>query len=91
MAYLLSALAAFLVALLLWFPAKVWELLLDGLASFLEWIPVPEFMQDLGSLFSSLDPAILYFTAPMQLGTGVTMILGAAAIRFVIRRIPVVG
>lgn len=91
MGELLSRLLDFLVELLLWVPTRLWELFLSGLAAFLEWIPVPAFMTDLASLFAGLDPGILYFVEPMQLGPGVTMILSAAIIRFVIRRIPVVG
>lgn len=91
MAELLGQLLEFLLDLLLWAPRQLWVIFLDGLASFLEWIPVPSFMEDLGSFFGDLDPAILYFVAPMQIGAGVTMILGAAVVRFIIRRIPVVG
>lgn len=91
MGELLSRFLDWLLDLFLWLPRKLWELFLDGLAAFIEWIPVPDFMTDLGSLFASLDPGILYFAQAMELGAGVTMILGAAVIRFVIRRIPVVG
>lgn len=80
-----------LVDFLLWLPRQLWQLILDGLASFIEWIPAPDFMEDLAGWMGDLDPAIAYFIEPMQVGPGVTMILGAMVIRFVIRRIPVVG
>lgn len=80
-----------LLDLLLWIPRKVWELLLDGLASFVEAIPVPEFMSNLGSWVSGIDPAIAYFGGPLQLGTGMTFVALAWVIRFAIRRIPVIG
>lgn len=77
--------------LILYAPLKVWEGILDGLASLIESIPVPDFMQNLGSLFSSIDPGIAYFLSPLNLGIGVSMVLSAYVIRFIIRRLPVVG
>lgn len=76
---------------LLFIPLKVWEGLLSGLASLIEAIPVPGFMQNLGSYVAGIDPGIAFFLSSMNFGTGIAMILGAYAIRFVIRRIPVVG
>jgi hypothetical protein len=77
--------------LLLYLPLHVWDGLLDGLASLVEAIPVPAFMQNLGSLFAGLSPGIAYFLSPLSLGTGVSMVLSAYAIRFLIRRIPLIG
>jgi len=87
----LDDLAQWLKDVLLWVPRKLWELLLDGLATLIEVIPVPEFMENLGSLFGGLSPAIAYFIAPMEIETGVTFVMVASVIRFAIRRIPVVG
>lgn len=87
----LSRALAFLVDLLLWVPHKLYALVLDALASVLEAIPVPEFMENLGSLVAGLDPAIAYFAAPLQLGTGMTWVFSAMVLRFLIRRIPVIG
>lgn len=79
------------VELLLWVPRKVYEMLLDGIASFFESIPAPDFMTSLGNYASALDPAIGYFVAPLQLGAGLTIVVVAYIIRFAIRRLPVVG
>ncbi|HMN47465.1 MAG TPA: hypothetical protein PKE27_23025 [Povalibacter sp.] len=79
------------VELLLWVPRKLWELLLDGLATVIEAIPAPGFMANLESWVSGLDPAIAYFGGPLQLGTGMTFVAVAYVLRFAIRRLPVVG
>lgn len=80
-----------LVDLFLWVPRKLLEIFLDGLASFFEAIPVPEFMENLGNYASALDPAIGYFVAPLQLGTGLGFVILAYILRFAIRRLPVIG
>lgn len=79
------------VELLLWWPRKLWQLVLDGMASLIEAIPVPSFMSSLGSFASGLDPGIAFFLNDLQIGTGLGMIISAYIIRFVIRRIPLIG
>lgn len=94
MSYLIEFLERILTWLLeafLWVPQKLYELVLAGLATVIEAIPVPEFMEDLGSMVAGLDPAIAYFGAPLQLGTGLTWVFTAMSLRFLIRRIPVIG
>lgn len=87
----LQRILEWMVDLLLWWPRKLWEMMLDGLASLFEAIPVPDFMTNLGSFFSGLDPGIAFFLQDLQFGLGVGMIISAYTIRFVIRRIPVIG
>lgn len=77
--------------LLLWLPRKMWQLFTDGLATIIEAIPVPDFMENLGNLFAAIPSGVAYFLAPMHLGAGVTIVLSAYVIRFVIRRIPLIG
>jgi hypothetical protein len=94
MSYLIEFLGrilSWLVDLLLWVPHKLYGLLLDAFATIIEAIPVPEFMSSLGSLVAGLDPAIAYFAVPLQLGTGMTWVFSALVLRFLIRRIPVIG
>jgi hypothetical protein len=87
----LQRILEWVVELLLWVPRKIWELLLDGLATLIEAIPVPSFMQNLGNFVGGIDPAIAYFGAPLQLETGMGFVLAAWVIRFALRRIPVIG
>lgn len=87
----LERILAWLLEVLLWVPQKLYQLVLEALAAVLEAIPVPEFMENLGSLVAGLDPAVAYFGGPLQLGTGLTWVFTAMTLRFLIRRIPVIG
>ena len=77
--------------LLLWVPKKIWEWVLDQVASAIEAIPVPDFFNDAKSALSKIPPEVGYFVEPLNLGTGVTIIVGAYLARFLIRRIPIIG
>ncbi|MDY6948556.1 MAG: DUF2523 family protein [Pseudomonadota bacterium] len=77
--------------LFVYIPLKIWQSVLDALAGLIEAIPVPAFMENLSSLVGALDPGIAYFVGPLNLGIGISMMLSAYVIRFLIRRLPVVG
>lgn len=77
--------------LLLWIPLKIWELLLDGLATVIEAIPVPGFLDQADGLFGGLPAGVVYFTDALQLEVGIGFMVSAYVIRFLIRRIPVIG
>lgn len=87
----LQALMDFLSALaqgvLLW----AWEQVLDALGTMIELLPVPEALTGLGAQISSVHPSILYLLAPFQIGTGMGIIGSALLVRFLIRRLPIVG
>lgn len=87
----LTRFGQWLLEALLWVPQKLYELVTDALATVIENIPVPDFMTNLGSMVAGLDPAIAYFGGPLQLGTGLTWVFSALVLRFLIRRIPVIG
>ena len=87
----MSDLMGFLKDLLLWVPLKLWELLLDGLAALLEALPVPGFVQQADSAFSAISGNVLFFAQKFAVGEGISMILAAYVLRFIIRRLPVVG
>ncbi len=80
-----------LEALLLWIPKKILGWILDKLAELIEAIPVPDFFSQAKSALSSIPPEVGYFLGPMNFGTGVSIIVSAYIIRFIIRRIPIVG
>ena len=77
--------------LLLWFPRKIYELVLDGLAWVIEQIPVPAWLDNAGSYFAALDPGITYFLEAFEFTTGIGILVAAYVLRFLIRRIPVIG
>ena len=77
--------------LLLWIPRKIWEEMLDAFASIVEAIPVPDFVNQAATSFSSISGNVLFFAQKFAVGEGIAMILAAYALRFIIRRIPLIG
>jgi len=86
----LEQLWSWIVDLVVWLPLKLWEMLSDALASVIEGIPVPAWLAG-ADPFSAIDPGIVYFTDPLLLPEGISIVIGATLIRFLIRRLPVVG
>jgi len=80
---------AWLADLLLWVPQKVYALLLDGLATVVEVIPVPSWAA--GVSFAGIDNTIAYFAEPFHIDLALTVMVSAYTTRFLIRRIPVIG
>lgn len=76
---------------LLWLPLKIWELLTDGLAAIIEAIPVPDFLVGVEDMIADIPPEVAFFAAPFMLQQGIAMLLAALLIRFLIRRLPLVG
>lgn len=87
----LERILEWLLEVLLWVPHKLFDLVMDAFASIIEAIPVPSVMENLGSLVAGLDSSIAYFAGPLQIGTGMTWVFSALVLRFLIRRIPVIG
>lgn len=80
-----------LVEMLLWVPKKIFSLILDGLATVLEAIPVPDWAAGVAGASSGITGDVMYFAEPFNVGSGIGILLAAYAIRFLIRRIPVIG
>jgi hypothetical protein len=80
---------AWLIELLLWVPQKLYGLLLDGLATVVEGIPAPSWAS--GISFAGVHNSIAYFGGPFHIDTGLTVVVSATLLRFLIRRLPVVG
>jgi len=87
----ISKFMAWLQEVLLWIPRKLWAELLDGLSSLIAAIPVPSFVTDAAGAFSSISGNVLFFASKFAVPEGIAMILAAYALRFVIRRIPLIG
>lgn len=75
----------------LWVPRKVYSLLLDGLASVVESFPrisaADTFAQNAGTALSGAA----YFVDYFAINTGLSMIASALLLRFLLRRIPLIG
>lgn len=74
-----------------WLPKKIYAEVMDGLASFIEWIPVPNFINEASSAFSGIPSQVMYFADIFELNFGITVVLAALSLRFLIRRIPFIG
>lgn len=44
-----------------------------------------------GEIFTAIDPSVWYFLGIMQIPYGITVVLGAYVLRFLVRRIPFIG
>lgn len=65
--------------------------LLSAFATILESIPVPAAFGSISGAWSDAVSAAGFVLAPWHIGPGLTMVFGALALRWLIRRIPVVG
>ncbi|MCQ4306354.1 hypothetical protein [Stutzerimonas frequens] len=54
-------------------------------------LPVPDFIVSAKDALQGIPPSVLFFTSACQVGPGLTMIIGAYVLRFLIRRIPIIG
>lgn len=74
-----------------WIPKKIYSAVMDGIASFINAIPVPSFMQDAAGAFAGIPSSVMYFASAFELGFGVKIVLAALVLRFILRRIPLIG
>lgn len=74
-----------------WIPKKIYSVVLEKLASFINAIPLPSFFTDASGAFSSLPSGVVWFADFFQLGFGISVVLLALFLRFIIRRIPFIG
>lgn len=67
----------------------IYDAFMSGLASLIEAIGVPDFLMNLHTV--NLPPGVSWFLAPLNLLTGIGIIVGAYIARFILRRIPFIG
>jgi hypothetical protein len=67
----------------------IFEQIFQGLLAVLEAIPLPSWAQNIGSL--SLPSEVVWFAGAFELHTGASIIGSAYLIRFLVRRIPLIG
>lgn len=67
------------------------DMVLSGFVTLIEIIPAPDFLVNAQSVGGSIAPSAQYFMTLFLLPTGLTMIVTAYTIRFLIRRTPIVG
>ncbi len=64
---------------------------MQGVASLLALIPMPNWALNLGSVVASIPESVWFYAKVLELPTGATIVAAALGIRFLIRRLPVVG
>ncbi len=82
---------AWLLQFVDWCLAEIFSVVLTALLAILNAIPVPAWVSNAGSSIASLPPGILYFSQALDFSFGISVALSAYGIRFLIRRLPVVG
>lgn len=87
----LQALLDWVMDLIDWIPKRVFSAVMDGVASFLEWIPVPDFISQAGSFFGGIPPEITWVLNFFAVNEGLLMVTSALVLRFILRRIPLIG
>jgi hypothetical protein len=87
----INAVAAWLLSIGVWFVEKAWDLLTTGLGLVLQAIPVPEWLAGAGNVVGSMPPGVAYLAQAFMIPQGLAILIGAYTIRFVIRRIPLIG
>jgi len=84
---IISAVIQFLVDL----PFKILEWLWNAFIRLLDLLPIGTYFDSSANLFANLPGSVWFFMNMFQLKFGITTILGAYLIRFLIRRLPGIG
>lgn len=71
------------------FGVWIWDSILSGIASTFEAIPVPDFLNSVGT--HVIPSGVAWAAEAFQLDIGLTVIVSAYIARFILRRIPVIG
>lgn len=87
----LSDFAQWLLDTLLYVPRWVWNELLIALASVITAIPVPSFVLTWSANASSLPSSVIWFLSLLEFKAGLAMVASAYVLRWLLRRIPLVG
>lgn len=74
-----------------WLAVKLCVLVFDAIIAVLNLIPVPAWLGEISGNIGSLPSGVLFFIGPFQFGTGMAWVVSAYLLRFLIRRLPVVG
>ncbi|WP_096085883.1 hypothetical protein [Agaribacterium haliotis] len=62
---------------------------MQGLASLVSYIPVPDFLLNAGTM--EIPAGVAWFAAPFQIEWGIGIMVSAYLARFLVRRLPVIG
>jgi hypothetical protein len=88
---LLKTLFGWLVNLIQAMAEWLWSELLGALMTVLNAIPVPSWLSDAPAVVGSIPSGVAFFLQAFEVPSGLAIIFGAYTIRFIIRRIPLIG
>lgn len=80
-----------IIGLVAWIPKMIWSGILEALAGVITAIPVPAFIGQAQGFFNGIPSSIVYFFPYFAIEEGLAMILSALLLRFLLRRIPLIG
>lgn len=81
----------YLVDVLIWVPRWVVSRVFDALLSIINAIEAPAWLGNIDSLFAGIPSGVWWFASVGQFGFGLSLIGSALLLRFVIRRLPIIG
>lgn len=73
------------------FPLWLFWKFAEAVVTFFHAIPVPSFFSTAAGAFSAIPPSVVFFAQAFEMSFGISVVLSAYVLRFVIRRIPFVG
>lgn len=74
-----------------WGAEWCWNELMGAFIAVLNAIPVPGWLANAPATINSIPASAAFFMQSLQVPSGLSIIIGAYVIRFIIRRIPLVG
>jgi hypothetical protein len=87
----IAQILAWLLGFIDWIFIEAFKLILAGLAAVLAAIPVPAWVSGAGGAVAAIPPGVAYLIGTMHISDGATIMVSAYTIRFLIRRLPIVG
>jgi hypothetical protein len=83
--------ADWILDLVLWLPRKLFEIVLDALSRVIEAIPVPNFINEASLNLSGISEGVAWTAGVIELEYGITVVIAASVLRFIVRRLPIIG
>lgn len=74
-----------------WLGKKLFSGIMDALSTFISAIPVPDFIGQAASYFGGIPSNIAWAIQFFAVNEGLLMITSALVLRFILRRIPLIG
>jgi hypothetical protein len=87
----LSQLFNWLISLVQWAFEWVWQEILGALVTVLSAIPVPGWLSDAPNVLANIPSGVVFILGILQFQAGVTIMIGAWLLRFLIKRLPIIG